>query len=68
MYREYIFERVAPMKRTVSVGQAVVWPLLLPGNLVCSALGLGKQNDLVRMLVNSLVWTALGVLVVIFAT
>ena len=56
------------MKRTVSVGQMVVWPLLLPGNLVCSALGLGKQNNLVRMLVNSLVWTALGVLVVIFAT
>jgi hypothetical protein len=68
MYLEYMFERVAPMKRTVSVGQAVVWPLLLPGNLVCNALGLGKQNDLVRMLVNSLVWTALGVLVVIFAT
>ena len=50
------------MKRTLSVGQAVIWPLLLPGNLVCSALGLGKQNDLVRML------TALGVFVVIFAT
>ena len=68
MYQRYIFERMTPMKRTVSVGQAVVWPLLLPGNLVCSALGLGKQNDLIRMLVNSLVWTALGVLVVIFAT
>jgi hypothetical protein len=56
------------MKRTVSVGQVLAWPLLLPGNLVCSALGLSKHHDLVRMLVNSLVWTALGVLVVIFAT
>ena len=56
------------MKRTSQSAKLVAWPLLLPGNLVCSALGLGKQNDLVRMLVNSLVWTALGVLVVIFAT
>jgi hypothetical protein len=65
---ECLFERMAPMKRTVSVGQVMAWPLLLPGNLVCSALGLSKHHDLVRMLVNSLVWTALGVLVVIFAT
>jgi hypothetical protein len=59
---------MAPMKRTVSIGQVVAWPLLLPGNLVCSALGLSKHHDLVRMLVNSLVWTAFGVLVVIFVT
>ena len=38
------------MKRNVSVGQVLVWPLLLPGDLVCGALGLGKQHDLVRML------------------
>jgi hypothetical protein len=60
--------RMTPMKRTVSLGQFVVWPLLLPGNLVCGSLGLSKHHDLVRMLVNSLVWTAVGVLVVIFAT
>ena len=59
---------MALMKRTVSVGQVVVWPLLLPGNLVCGARGFGKHHDLVRMLVNSLVRAALGVLVVIFAT
>jgi hypothetical protein len=46
----------------------VVWPFLLPGNLVCGVRGFGKQHDLVRMLVNSLVRAALGVLVVIFAT
>jgi hypothetical protein len=56
------------MKTNVSIGQALAWPLLLPGNLACSALGLSKHHDLVRMLFNSLVWTALGVLVVIFAT
>lgn len=56
------------MKRHVSIVQAVAWPLLLPGNLACSALGLGLHADLVRMLVNTLVWTTLGVLVVLFVT
>ncbi|MGE5533933.1 MAG: hypothetical protein ACM3W7_00300 [Acidobacteriota bacterium] len=39
---------------------------LLPGDTVCSFLGLGQteKRDLVRMLVNSLVWTVLGVVVV----
>lgn len=59
---------MAPMKRNVSISQVVAWPLLLPSDLACSALGLSKHHDLVRMLVNSLVWTMFGVLVVIFAT
>jgi len=56
------------MKRSISISQVVAWPFLLPGNLACSALGLSKHRDLVRMLVNSLVWTVLGILVVVFAT
>ena len=56
------------MRRTVPIGDVVAWPFLLPGSLVCRALGLAKDRDLVRMLINSLFWTILGVLVVVFAT
>jgi hypothetical protein len=51
------------MKGTVAIGDVVAWPFLLPGNLACRALGLSDHRDLVRMLVNSLVWTVLGVVV-----
>ncbi|MGA7996197.1 MAG: hypothetical protein WCA28_14985 [Bradyrhizobium sp.] len=56
------------MKRTVPISDLVAWPFLLPGTLACSALGLSRHHDLVRMLINSLFWTVLGVLVVLFAT
>jgi hypothetical protein len=59
---------MALMKKTGSITEVVAWPLLLPGTLACRALRLGRHSDLVRMLVNTLVWTALGILVVIFAT
>jgi len=43
---------------------------LLPGDAACSAIGLGQteKRDLVRMLVNSLVWTVLGVIVAALVT
>lgn len=41
--------------------------LLWPGTLACTALGLSDHNDLVRMLVNSLVWTVAGVIVAALA-
>lgn len=50
--------------RKDSIGDAVAWPFLLPGTLACQALGSSEHSDLVRMLVNSLVWTVLGVVVV----
>ena len=56
------------VKQNFSISELLAWPLLLPGTLACRALRLNKHNDLVRMLVNSLVWTALGILVVIFVT
>ena len=56
------------MKRTVPISDIVAWPFLLPGNLACTALGLASHRELVRMLVNSLFWTVLGVLVVVLAT
>ena len=57
------------MSKSPSISQALAWPFLLPGNLACDALHLGAQphTNLVRMLVNSLVWTVLGVLAVAVA-
>jgi hypothetical protein len=55
------------MSKSNTITQALAWPFLLPGNLACAALHLGAPNDLVRMLVNSLVWTVLGVIVVAIA-
>ena len=55
------------MRGNVAIGDMVAWLLLLPGNLACRALGLAEHHDLVRMLVNSLFWTAFGVLVAVFA-
>ncbi len=54
------------MKSTISMSDAVARPLLLPGNLACSALGLSSHQDLFRMLINSLFWTVLGVVVACF--
>jgi hypothetical protein len=62
------------MRGTVAISDIVAWPFLLPGELACRALGLAedknpdRNHDLVRMLINSLFWTKLGVLVAVFAT
>ena len=53
------------MRAHESIGDAVAWPFLLPGTLACRAIGLSRHQELVRMLVNSLFWTILGVLVVV---
>jgi hypothetical protein len=55
------------MSKPNSISQALAWPFLLPGNIACAALHLDARNNLVRMLVNSLVWTVLGVIVVAIA-
>jgi hypothetical protein len=55
------------MSKSISISHALAWPFLLPGNVACNALHLGSHNNLVRMLVNSLVWTILGVVVVAIA-
>ena len=56
------------MRWDVPISDVVTWPFLLPGNLACRALGLARHRDLVRMLVNSLFWTVLGILIVVLAT
>lgn len=55
------------MTKANSIGHALAWPFLLPGNVACDILGLGQRQNLVRMLVNSLIWTVLGVIVVALA-
>lgn len=47
-------------------GHRLAWLLLLPGDSACRAMGLhqGESGDLIRMLVNSLVWTIVGIAVV----
>ena len=56
------------MGKATSIGHVLAWPFLLPGNIACDALGLGRgAPNLVRMLVNSLIWTVLGVIVVALA-
>jgi len=55
------------MGKAISIGHVLVWPFLLPGNVACDALRLGEHQNLVRMLVNSLIWTVVGVIVVALA-
>ncbi|HVV60831.1 MAG TPA: hypothetical protein VHD14_03640 [Pseudolabrys sp.] len=54
----------------ISIGGRLAWLFLLPGDMACSAFGFdpSDKRDLVRMLVNSLVWTILGVIVVALVT
>lgn len=49
------------MRRTVRFGDKLARSLLLPGTVACHVLGLRDHKELVRMLINSLVWTVLGV-------
>lgn len=49
-----------------TIGSKLAWLLLLPGDPACRAVGLkeAESSDLIRMLVNSLAWTIVGVAVV----
>ena len=49
------------MTRIAAFNDTLARSLLWPGTLACNALGLHDHNDLVRMLVNSLIWTVVGV-------
>ena len=54
------------MGSSTSIGTALARVLLFPGDFACAAIGLDRDDkrELVRMLVNSLVWIVVGMLVV----
>lgn len=56
------------MGHASSASSAITSFLLLPGDLICNAFGVGKANnrDLLRMLVNSFAWALVGAVVVAF--
>lgn len=58
------------MNTASSIGSALARLLLLPGTLACAAMGLARddKSELVRMLVNSLVWIVAGMLVAVLLT
>ncbi len=58
------------MTKTASISTALARLLLLPGDLVCTAMGLqgDDKRELVRMLVNSLVWIVVGMLTAVVVT
>lgn len=55
-------QRESQMGNSTAIGNALAWPILLPGNLGCDAIGMGETEyrGLIRMLINSLVWTAVS--------
>ena len=58
------------MGTSASIGAALARVFLLPGDIACAAIGLDRDDkrELVRMLVNSLVWIVVGMLVVAVVT
>ena len=54
------------MLHSTSIGATVARLFLFPGDFACNVLGLDREDkrELVRMLVNSLVWIVAGMLVV----
>jgi hypothetical protein len=60
----------ALMTLSTSLGTAVARLFLFPGDLACSLIGLDSEDkrELVRMLVNSLIWIIIGMLVVVMVT
>jgi hypothetical protein len=58
------------MRVLAGAGQAVARLLLWPGDAACSLIGLegDDKRELVRMLVNSLIWILIGMLAVAVIT
>jgi hypothetical protein len=58
------------MTGSSSIGGAIARAFLFPGDLACAAMGLDSDDkrELVRMLVNSLVWIVVGMLAAVALT
>jgi len=55
---------------STSLGGALARVFLLPGDMACNAIGLESDDkrELVRMLVNSLVWIVIGMAAAVVLT
>lgn len=53
-----------------AIGQAILWFFIFPGDWISDRMGVAKEEnrDLVRMLVNSLVWIAVVIVGLIIWT
>jgi hypothetical protein len=58
------------MTHSSSLGTAVARLFLFPGDFACSLMGLDSEDkrELVRMLVNSLIWIVIGMIIVVMVT
>lgn len=58
------------MNNFTLIGTALARVFLLPGDIACTAIGLDRDDkrELVRMLINSLVWIVVGMLVAAVVT
>ena len=58
------------MTKAASLSAALARLFLLPGDFVCTVIGLqgDDKRELVRMLVNSLIWIVVGMLTVVVVT
>lgn len=58
------------MARFIPVGAALARLFLFPGEYTCAAIGIDgdDKRELVRMLVNSMVWIVIGMLIVVAVT
>ena len=70
MHGTYMLNGRVPVTKAASLGTALARLLLLPGDLACAAMGLegDDKRELVRMLVNSLVWIMIGMLAAVVVT
>lgn len=55
------------MSNSIAIGAALARVLLFPGDCACTVFGLDRSDrtELVRMLVNSLVWIVIGMAAVV---
>lgn len=58
------------MGSSTSLGTLLARVFLFPGDIACAITGLDNDDkrELVRMLVNSLVWIVVGMLIVVMVT
>ena len=58
------------MTKTAAVSTALARLFLWPGDFACTAIGLqgDDKRELVRMLVNSLIWIVVGMLAAVVVT